>query len=266
MGAKAGAWLNRGLILLAVVAGVALILWLPVVGTRAAPAKAAILAIAAALGGTVAFRLIPAFDPLGRVRWRLPRRPERACAVTFDDGPSAGTARVIEVLARHQVRATFFVLAANARRHPEMLRALVQHGHTVAVHGVTHRKLQRDSQASVEQELSAAMGELAGLGVTPARLYRPPHGLKSAPMLRAARALGCQVWAWSRGIWDTDRPDAEVLVQRATRLARARMVLLLHDGRGDEERPDIEPMLSALPRILERLRADGFTFSTLDRA
>jgi peptidoglycan/xylan/chitin deacetylase (PgdA/CDA1 family) len=44
------------------------------------------------------------------------------------------------------------------------------------------------------------------------------------------------------------------------------MVLLLHDGRGDEEHADIEPMLSALPRILERLRAGGFTFTTLDRA
>src|SRR5262249_12654405 len=173
---------------------------------------------------------------------------------------------VIEVLARNQVKATFFVLAANARRHPGVLRALVQHGHTVAVHGVTHRKLQRDSQASVERELSAAMGDLVALGVTPARLYRPPHGLKSVAMLRAGRALGWQVWAWSRGIWDTDRPDAEVLVRRATRLARSRMVLLLHDGRGDEDRPDIEPMLSALPRILERLRADGFTFSTLDGA
>src|SRR5262249_12984377 len=154
-------------------------------------------------GGMLAFRLIPAFDPLGRVRWRLSRRPERTCAVTFDDGPSADTARVIEVLARHQVKATFFVLAANARRHPGGRRALVQHGHTVAVHGVTHRKLQRDSQASVERELSAAMGDLVALGVTPARLYRPPHGLKSVAMLRAARALGWQVWAWSRGIWDT---------------------------------------------------------------
>ena len=263
MGAKARAWLNRGLVLLAVVAGVAAILWLPFV---APSAKAAILAAAAVLGGMLAFRLVPAFDPLGRVRWRLPRRPARACAITFDDGPSAGTPRVLEVLARHQVKATFFVLAANARRHPGVLRALVAEGHTVAVHGVTHRKVQRDSQAAVERELSAAIGELSELGVTPARLYRPPHGLKSAAMLRAAHAQGCQVWAWSRGIWDTDRPDADVLVRRATRLAGPGMVLLLHDGRGDEERPDIEPMLSALPRILERLRAGGFTFSTLDGA
>jgi peptidoglycan/xylan/chitin deacetylase (PgdA/CDA1 family) len=214
----------------------------------------------------VAWREIPLFDPLGRVHWRLPRRSERVCAITFDDGPSANTRRVVEILGRYQVKATFFVLAANARRHPEVLRMVAEGGHTVAIHGVTHRKIHRDSEASVERELSTAIVELSALGVPPARLYRPPHGCKSTAALRAARKLGCQLWAWSRGIWDTDGPEPEVLVRRATRLACSRMVLLLHDGRGDEEHPDIEPMLAALPRILETLRADGFTFLTLDSA
>src|SRR5262249_44906080 len=133
-------------------------------------------------------------------------------------------------------------------------------------HGVTHAKVHRASQASVERELDAATAELSALGAPPARLYRPPHGRKSSAVLRAARARGCQLWAWSRGIWDTDRPDPDVLLRRATRFARPGMVLLLHDGRGDEEQPDIQPVLAALPRILERLRAAGFTFLTLDRA
>jgi peptidoglycan/xylan/chitin deacetylase (PgdA/CDA1 family) len=263
MGAKARAWVNRGLAGLAIAVGIGLVLGWPAIPTVA---RIAALVAGAVLGGLFAFREIPAFDPLGRVHWRLPRRAERVCAVTFDDGPSAGTARVLEILDRYQVKATFFVLSANARRHPDLLRRLVADGHTVAVHGVTHRKVHRDSQASVEGELTLAIRELSALGVPPARLYRPPHGLKSAAALRAARAAGCQLWAWSRGIWDTDRPEPEVLVKRATRFACSRMVLLLHDGRGDEEQPDIGPLLSALPRMLERLRGAGFTFLTLDRA
>jgi peptidoglycan/xylan/chitin deacetylase (PgdA/CDA1 family) len=263
VGAKARAWVNRGLLVLGIAAGVALIL-----GLSAIPplGKAAVLATAALLGGMIAFREIPAFDPLGRVHWRLPRRPERACAITFDDGPSAKTLRVLEILGRSQVKATFFVLSANARRHPAVLRQVVEQGHTVALHGVTHQKVHRDDEAAVARELSTAMAELSALGVQPARLYRPPHGLKNSAALRAARKLGCQPWAWSRGIWDTDGPAPEVLVRRATRFACSRMVLLLHDGRGDEEHPDIQPMLAALPGILERLRADGFSFVTLDRA
>jgi len=262
MGAKARAWVNRGLVVLAVLAGIGLTLALPIPTI----AKLACLAAAAAIGATAAFRELPAFDLFGRVSWRLPDRPERACAITFDDGPSAHTARVVDILERHQIKATFFVLAANARRHPEVLRKVAAQGHTIAVHGVTHRKVHRDDQASVEREVSTAVQELAALGVPPARLYRPPHGLKSGASLRAARKLGFQTWAWSRGIWDTDKPDPQVLVKRATRFACSRMVLLLHDGRGDEEHPNIEPMLAALPGILQRLRADGFTFLTLDRA
>ena len=263
MGAKARAWLNRGLVVLAVVLGVWLVVELPVVP---AWAKAAVLVVGAVVGMMVAFRLIPAFDPLGRIHWRLARRDRRVCAISFDDGPSAATPRVLEILARLQVKATFFVLADNARRHPEALRATAEQGHTIAVHGTTHTKLHHASEAQIERELSTAVRELSELGVSPARLYRSPHGLKNGALFRVARRLGFQVWAWSRGIWDTDRPRPEVLVRRATRFACSGMVLLLHDGRGNEESPNIEPMLSALPQILERLRSRGFDFVTLDRA
>ena len=267
MGAPARSWVKRALAALGILLGLALLIGAPGIG---AVAKASLLAVALIVGGVAAYREFPAFDPLGRVRWRLPRRPgrttDRICAITFDDGPCGDTPRVLDVLERQQVKATFFVLAANARRHPEVLRAIAARGHTVAIHGVTHRKVHRDSQQAVERELSAAIDELTALGVPPARLYRPPHGLKSPAALRAARKVGCQAWAWSRGIWDTDRPAPETLVDRATRFARSGMVLLLHDGRGDEPQPDIRPMLAALPGIIERLRAGGFTFSTLDRA
>jgi peptidoglycan/xylan/chitin deacetylase (PgdA/CDA1 family) len=263
MGAKCRAWVNRALVVLSVALGLGLVLWLPGVS---AWAKLGLLALAAVAGGWVAFREIPAFDPLGRIRWRLPWRQARACAITFDDGPSRDTARVLEVLGRYQVKATFFVLAGNARRHPDVLRAVAAQGHTVAIHGITHKKLHAASEDQIEQELSSAIRELSDLGVPPARLYRTPHGLKNAAVFRVARRLGFQLWAWSRGIWDTDRPAPHVLVNRATRFACAGMVLLLHDGRGDEERPDIEPMLAALPSIIERLRASGFSFMTLDQA
>lgn len=263
MGAPARSWVRRGLAAAAIALGLALILAAPGVGPAG---RTGLLAAAIVAGGFAAFREFPAFDLRGRVRWRLPRQAARTCAITFDDGPCADTPRVVEILERHGVKATFFVLAANARRHPEALRLLAERGHTVAIHGVTHRKVHRDSQSAVEHELAAAAGALRELGVEAAHLYRPPHGLKSAAALRAARKREYEVWAWSRGIWDTDRPPPEILVERATRFACSRMVLLLHDGRGDEQHPDIEPMLAALPRILERLRAGGFTFATLDRA
>jgi peptidoglycan/xylan/chitin deacetylase (PgdA/CDA1 family) len=262
MGAKARAWFSRGLLVLVVVAGVLLVLGLPGIP---AWGRAVMLLVGFGVGVGIAFRQIPAFDPLGRVRWRVPGRDARVCALSFDDGPSAETMRLLDILARCQIKATFFVLADKARRHPDVLRRLAAEGHTVALHGNSHAKLHRASEAQIERELSAAVRGLHELGVTPVRLYRPPHGLKNSAVFRVTKRLGFQIWAWSRGIWDTDGPAPEVLVRRATRFACSGMVLLLHDGRGNEEKPNIEPMLSALPLIVERLRSRGFGFVTLDQ-
>ncbi len=263
MGAKARAWLNRGLVVLAIAAGVVLILAWP---GPPAWTKVVLLLVGLGVGIELAFRLVPAFDLRGRVRWCVHGNGARVCAISFDDGPSANTPRLLELLARQRVKATFFVLADNASRHPDVLKQLITEGHTVALHGKTHKKLHRATDAEIEHELVSATSQLGQLGVPPARLYRPPHGLKNRTLLRVAGKLGFQVWAWSRGIWDTDGPAPDVLVSRATRFACSGMVLLLHDGRGNEDEPNIEPMLAALPRILEHLRARGFAFVTLDQA
>ncbi len=264
MGAKARAWFNRLSALVGVALGIALFWGLPIGRGASLALTVAFLAVVAA----IAFKQIPAFDPLGRVRWHLPRgpRPAKRCAITFDDGPSAGTAAVLDVLAAEEVKATFFLLAANARRHPEITRRLVADGHLVAIHGTTHKKLHHASEPEIEAEVKTAIAELAALGAPPAPLYRTPHGLKNGPVFRVARRLGLSLWAWSRGIWDTDRPAPEVLVDRATRFACDGMVLLLHDARGDEPAPDVSPMVAALPRIIAALRARGFTFVTLPTA
>jgi peptidoglycan/xylan/chitin deacetylase (PgdA/CDA1 family) len=261
MGAPARIWRDRLVLVLAITAGVLLLraLGLPL------GVELAVLGVGLAVAAVLIFRLVPAFDPLGRVRWRVPAGGRKVCAVTFDDGPTAGTAGVLDALAAAGVKATFFVLAGNARRHPELLRRIAAEGHTVAVHGNTHRKLHRADDGEVQAELQAALASLRDLGVEPAPLYRTPHGVKCGAVFRTARRLGLELWAWSRGVWDTDRPPPEVLVQRATRLARPGMVLLLHDGRGDEERPDIGAMVAALPAILAGLRGAGFSFVTLDR-
>ena len=226
------------------------------------PVKTVALVSAAAGGFWLAFRFIPGFDPLFRVRWRLPRglRGERRCAVTFDDGPSHATEKVLEILAAEGVPATFFVLGLNAERYPDVIRRAQAEGHAVGIHGMSHTKLAGASTELVEDQVAGAIRTLTRLGVTPSRVYRTPHGFKSRGVLTVARRYGLTLWAWSRGVWDTDRPAPAVLVRRATRLARSGMVLLLHDGRGDEPSPNVDPMLAALPNILKELKRRGFSF------
>ncbi len=220
-----------------------------------------LLAVLVAVAFDQSFRRLPAFDPLGRIRWHLPSTgPMRRCAITFDDGPSPATGAVLDILAREGVPATFFVLGANVERHPEIVRRACHEGHVVGIHGMSHARLAGASCEAIEQEVSGVTSVLDRLGVAPATVYRTPHGYKSSRVFAVARRHGLTVWAWSRGVWDTDRPDAAVLVRRATRLARSGMVLLLHDGRGEEPQPDVRAMLAALPAIIRELKQRGFAF------
>jgi peptidoglycan-N-acetylglucosamine deacetylase len=225
------------------------------------PARIILLTLLIAVVLDQAFRWVPAFDPLGRIRWHLPSAAGvKRCALTFDDGPSPATAAVLDILAAEGVPATFFVLGANVARHPRVVQRARDEGHAVGIHGMHHAKLAGAEIEAIEHQVSAAARVLAGLGVTPAPVYRTPHGYKSRGVFEVARRHGLTLWAWSRGVWDTDRPEPSVLVRRATRLARSGMVLLLHDGRGDEPQPDVQPMLAALPAIIRELKHRGFAF------
>ena len=257
VGAPLRNWIFRLVLTLAACASVAAVwlapapLWLRLI---------AILALGAA-GLDQTFRWLPQFDPLGRIRWQLPAADAaRRCALTFDDGPSEATAEVLDILAAEGVPATFFVLGTNVERHPHLVQRARDEGHAVGIHGMTHARLAGATLEAIEQQVSGVTRALSRLGVTPAGVYRTPHGYKSSRVFAVARRHGLTLWAWSRGVWDTDRPDPAVLVRRATRLARSGMVLLLHDGRGEEPRPDIRPMLTALPAIIRELKQRGFAF------
>jgi peptidoglycan/xylan/chitin deacetylase (PgdA/CDA1 family) len=224
-------------------------------------ARLALLVAIVAIALDQAFRRVPAFDPLGRIRWHLPSATgAKRCALTFDDGPSQATAAVLDILASEGVPATFFVLGTNVERHPQVVQRARDEGHAVGIHGMDHAKLAGAAADVIERQVSGVTRVLAHLGVTPANVYRTPHGYKSSGVFEVARRHGLTLWAWSRGVWDTDRPDPSVLVRRATRLARSGMVLLLHDGRGEEPQPDVQPMLAALPAIIRELKQRGFAF------
>ena len=220
-----------------------------------------LLASAVAAGLDQAFRRVPAFDPLGRIRWRVPASQDaKRCAITFDDGPSPWTGAVLDILAAESVPATFFVLGVNVEQHPAIVQRAHAEGHAVGIHGMDHSKLTRAIVPEIERQVLGVTGLLDRLGVKTSPVYRTPHGCKSSGVLAVARRHGLTLWAWSRGVWDTDRPDPPVLVRRATRWARSGMVLLLHDGRGVERQPDVTPMLAALPAIIQELKRRGFAF------
>jgi peptidoglycan/xylan/chitin deacetylase (PgdA/CDA1 family) len=261
MGAPFRTWVSRSVVTLvaAVVIAVTLSLAVPMW------ARVIVLTTVAAAAAAVAYRILPAFDPLGRVRWRVPTDADgrRRCAITFDDGPTAATSQVLDILAAEGVPATFFVLGHNVERHPDVIRRAHSDGHAIGVHGMDHTRLAGAGEVEIARQVAGVTRALAAAGVRAASVYRTPHGLKSPGVFAVARRQGLTLWAWSRGVWDTDRPDPRVIVRRATRFARSGMVLLLHDGRGNEPQPDVAAMIAALPGILRELKRRGFAFVRL---
>ncbi|HET8542371.1 MAG TPA: lysylphosphatidylglycerol synthase domain-containing protein [Anaeromyxobacter sp.] len=258
-------WRKR-LLVVAIAAGAAAPLVLAGARLRAgAPLEA--LAWAAAFAA-VALALLHAFWPafdLARRTLRRGPRGARLVALTFDDGPSDDTPAVLDALERAAVRATFFVLGEAAERRADLVREIHRRGHAVALHGHTHAPLVLAGPARVARELDRCRAAVRAAGVEPAPWFRAPHGWKGPFLGRALRARGLRLVAWTRGVWDTERPGADVIADRASRRPRGGEILLLHDGCGT---PGLDPRrdqtAAAVPEIARRWRAAGFEFAPLD--
>jgi peptidoglycan-N-acetylglucosamine deacetylase len=199
----------------------------------------------------------------GPVLTRLPG-DDPVVSLTFDDGPNPrATPAILEVLRREGVRATFFVLGRHAERWPELVRRAALDGHQLGNHGYFHRKLHRRSPGYVRDDLTRGTEQiLRASGVRP-RHFRAPHGFRSPWVTPIAASLGQRTVGWSLGVWDSARPGANVIADRALAGMQAGSILLLHDGDGYDPDGDRLQTAEALPAILDGLRRRGFRFTTL---
>ena len=220
----------------------------------------AVAGIAAGLAHGAFHRNSPLFGP---VLGRLPGAG-RTIALTFDDGPNPhATPRVLEVLSRERVPATFFLLGRHVERWPEVAREVAQAGMTIGNHGYHHRKLHLRGPAYTRLDLLLGAQAIEdATGVSP-RLFRTPHGFRNPWLRRVAREAGQRCVGWTLGVWDSDCPGAEVIAKRSIEGCRAGTILLLHDGDGYDPNGDRTQTADALPLIIRGLRDAGYTFSRL---
>jgi peptidoglycan/xylan/chitin deacetylase (PgdA/CDA1 family) len=164
------------------------------------------------------------------------RNPDEI-ALTYDDGPNdIATERLLEVLARHDVRATFFLIGRFVRLRPQIAQAVASAGHLVGNHTTTHPWLAWQTTTRIREELAgcnAALEDTLGQSV---RYFRPPHGARRPVVLRIARELGLIPVQWNVMPRDWLPVHAEVIADRAVRgIARNQRRqrgsnILLHDG------------------------------------
>jgi len=249
---------KRLLVVAAVLAGVVLLSAGAALALAGRPSAGGALAAVTIAAGLAALHVFwPRFD-LGGGSLRRGARGDRRVALTFDDGPSDDTPAVLDALDRAEARATFFVLGEAAERRPELVREIARRGHELALHGHTHARLAFAGPRTVADEIDRGRDAIRRAGVEPAPFFRAPHGWKGPFLGPALRSRGLRLVAWTRGAWDTERPGAAAIAERASRRPRAGEILLLHDGcgtRGIDPRRD--QTAAALPEIVRRWRGAG---------
>ncbi len=187
-------------------------------------------------------------------------------ALTFDDGPGPETTRVLAILRRYNVRATFFVVGSNVPARRAAVRQVVADGHLVANHSYSHPSFASLTSAQQARQLDAASDAIGAAIRTRPCWFRPPYGAMNAATVPAARAQGMSTviwnvdtrdWAASTSLNSADSLSIRVRARAGTKLAHP--MVLFHDG--GARRPN---MLHELPGIIVWYRSHGYRFVGLD--
>jgi peptidoglycan/xylan/chitin deacetylase (PgdA/CDA1 family) len=184
----------------------------------------------------------------------------RRVALTFDDGPTAYTEQILDILRARNVPATFFVCGRNVERYPQALRRIQEEGHSIGNHTYSHpfpyfhRRSFFAAQIDCTQE---AIGKI--IGKRPS-IFRPPYGARWIGLYPVLRERGLRLINWSDTGYDwLEKSD---IVRETLKGLGPGSIILLHDGKRDlpSEQVDRSRTVSALPAIIDAARAAGLNF------
>lgn len=187
-------------------------------------------------------------------------RKRPALALTFDDGPSESTPALLELLARHNVKATFFMCGQNVRRLKEIAREVSAAGHEIGNHTDTHPALYFKSPAFIYREMALAQESISQ--ITKPKLFRAPYGVRWPGLGGAQKRLDLTGVMWTAigndWKWPASR-ISQLLLKKAVNGA----IFCLHDGRELQRSPDIRATLEAVKYVLPILKERGFSLETV---
>lgn len=192
--------------------------------------------------------------------------PEPACsgppvALTFDDGPSRDHAeRLADILARNDVRATFFMTGQSVAARPGRASRFARDGHRIYNHTYDHLDLTAVSDAEIHRQVAMTRRALRAAGIRDGRVVRPPYGRINRRVRGVLRDMGYRSARWTVDTNDWDRSRTADDIHRAVVAGlEPRANILLHD------KEDSDATVAAVPRIIRTVRRRGYCFGVVDR-
>jgi peptidoglycan/xylan/chitin deacetylase (PgdA/CDA1 family) len=210
-------------------------------------------------GIKVSSKVVKQGKPMVIARSR-PTAGDKLVALTFDDGPWPGqTDKILDILSQKQVKATFFMLGGSVKKSPELARRVKDEGHLIGNHTLGHKELTKQTPAEIRRQiLGGASAIKSATGVDPV-WFRPPFGAVNSKVFLEMRTLKLRVAMWDIDTRDWTRPGVPRIVRNGVRTVKPGAVILMHDGGVDRSQT-----VAALPQIIDKLRAQGYSFVTLE--
>jgi peptidoglycan/xylan/chitin deacetylase (PgdA/CDA1 family) len=191
-------------------------------------------------------------------------RGTKQIALTYDDGPNdPHTLRLLEILARHEVKATFFLIGHYVRQRPDIAREVAKAGHVIGNHTFTHPLLIFKSASGIRRELSSCRAAIQDAIGEHSNLFRPPFGARRPATLSIARELGLEPIMWNVTGYDWNAPPAAVIQQKVTKQIRGGDVILLHDGGHKQMGADRSQTVQATDHLIKKYKQEGYSFVTI---
>ncbi len=184
----------------------------------------------------------------------------KVVALTFDDGPDPRfTPKILKILKKDHVRATFFMVGSQVNKYPRLTRQVANRGNEIGNHSYTHPNIRLDRRNQIKNEIKGCRVAIYRATGQKTHLFRPPYGLFNNAALAVAKQDGYSVVLWDVCVEHKAARTAGNEAKRVLLLVRPGYIILAHDGRLNREKT-----VRAIPLIINGLKEKGYKFVTVD--
>lgn len=182
---------------------------------------------------------------------------EKKVAITFDAAwTNQDTQEIIEILEKHDAKATFFIVGDWAEKFPESVKAFFDAGHTIANHSDTHKAFSKCSRNEIKEEIENCNTKLETITGQKVTLLRAPSGDYTDQSIEVANNLGMYTIQWDCDSLDYTKISVEEIVNRVIKGTKNGSIILFHNG--------VENTAPALDKVLTELARQGYSFVSVD--
>ncbi len=189
---------------------------------------------------------------------------------TFDDGPSPSTKKILAILKKENIKATFFVVGKQIDKYPEIAKQIIDEGHCIGNHSLNHSyTLPFQSSSKIMNEVNKTQSKIDALTNKDdninKKLFRPPHGWRTPWMMKALNSHGYSVITWDVSLDYLPNVSTQFIYNRVVKHTRPGSIVLFHDSIFGSPNDDRNNLVEALPSIIKTLKEKGYSFARIDK-